>query len=177
MPADARVVLFVAETSKFVRKGFSQLAAALSSLGTVPKLFLLSVGGGETTVPGVPQLHLGRLSNDRILSMAYSAADVFVIPSLQESFGQTVTESMACGTPVVGFDAGGIPDMVRPGVTGYLAPVGDSAELAKQIRRVLDDVDGWPAMSANCRRIAVEEYSFNVQAERYAAFYKTLVKV
>ena len=175
VPTSAKVVLFVAESSKVPRKGFDHLAAALKSLAGTPNLFLLSVGGGQSNVPGIPQLHLGRLSNDRFLSMAYSAADVFVIPSLQESFGQTVTESMACGTPVVGFDAGGIPDMVRPGVTGYLAPVGDSAELAKQIRRVLDDVEGWPALSANCRKIAVDEYSLNVQASSYAAFYKTLI--
>ena len=70
-------------------------------------------------------LHLGRISNDRLLSAVYSAADVYTIASLQEVFGQTVIESLACGTPVAGFASGGIVDMVRPGVTGTLAPTGD----------------------------------------------------
>ena len=112
---------------------------------------MLSVGGNSPDVPAIPQMHLGRISNDRMLSVIYSAADVFVIPSLQESFGQTVTESLACGTPVVGFDTGGIPDMVRPGITGYLAPVGNAAELADAITRVVDSAGGNQEMA----RIAV----------------------
>ena len=123
VPPDAKVVLFVAESSAIKRKGFDYLSAALEKMKARSDLFLLSVGSGKPNVPDLPQLHLGRISDDRKLSEIYSAADVFVIPSLQESFGQTVTESLACGTPVVGFNTGGIPDMVRPGITGYLAPV------------------------------------------------------
>jgi glycosyltransferase involved in cell wall biosynthesis len=138
-------------------------------------LFLLSVGGSEPKISGLPLLHLGRINHDRMLSIIYSAADVFVIPSLQESFGQTVTESLACGTPVVGFDTGGIPDMVRPGITGYLAPVGNAAELGAAIARVLDDPAASAEMSKNCRQIAQREYSMQTQAESYLAFYQTLL--
>lgn len=175
IPQEARVVLFVAESPKIKRKGFDYLVRALTTLRDLPDLFLLSVGGSQSPVAGLPNLHLGRVSNDRVLSMIYSAADAFVIPSLQESFGQTVTESMACGTPVVGFDTGGIPDMVRPGITGYLAPVGDSDALATQIRQVLEHPDQSAVMSANCRRIAVEEYTFERQADRYAELYQSIL--
>ena len=99
---------------------------------------------------------------------------MFVIPSLQESFGQTVTESMACGTPVVGFDAGGIPDMVRPGVTGQLAPVGDAAALAVAIESVLSD-PARAAMGERCRQVAVDEYGLRLQATRYHDLYRTLI--
>ena len=175
IPADAAVVLFVAESAGTPRKGFAQLVAALERLAGVPGLFLLSVGGAEPKVPAdLPRLHLGRVGYDRLLSAAYSAADVFVIPSLQESFGQTVTESMACGTPVVGFDAGGIPDMVRPGVTGQLAPVGDSAALSVAIESVLSDPDR-AAMGERCRQVAVDEYGLPLQATRYHDLYRALI--
>src|SRR5690606_19576207 len=72
-----------------------------------------------------PLVSTGYLSTPQAQATAYSAADVFVIPSLAEAFGQTALEAMACGTPVIGFETGGIPDMVRPGDTGLLVPVGD----------------------------------------------------
>jgi glycosyltransferase involved in cell wall biosynthesis len=175
IPRGAKVVLFVADSAAIKRKGFDYLARALAILADEPDLFLLSVGGGKPAVANLPQKHLGKVGDDRMLSVIYSAADVFVIPSLQESFGQTVTESMSCGTPVVGFDTGGIPDMVRPGVTGYLAPVGDVAALAEQIRKVLRDSGKAREMGGNCRRIAVEEYSIEVQARAYARHYEAIL--
>ena len=110
-----------------------------------------------------------------MLSTIYSAADVFVIPSLQESFGQTVIESLACGTPVVGFASGGIVDMVRPGQTGWLAPTGDTNALREAIETALRDRERRIVMSPLCRQIAVEEYSLDVQARAYAKLYETLL--
>jgi glycosyltransferase involved in cell wall biosynthesis len=176
LPPDAKIVLFAADSSDTVRKGFSYLAEALAGMRDVPDLLLLSVGGGKAALdPSVRHVHLGRIRDDRVLSLAYSAADVYVIASLQESFGQTVTESLACGTPVVGFASGGIPDMVRPGVTGHLAPTRDVAALREAVRQVLSDPARRAEMSANCRRIAVAEYSLEVQARAYAALYERLV--
>ena len=175
VPRDKKVVLFVADSATNKRKGFDYLAKALEGLRDRSDLFLLSVGGSEPKISGLPILHLGRINHDRMLSIIYSAADVFVIPSLQESFGQTVTESLACGTPVVGFDTGGIPDMVRPGITGYLAPVGNASELGSAIVRVLDAPDNSAEMSKNCRQIAEQEYSMQTQAQAYRAFYQTLL--
>jgi glycosyltransferase involved in cell wall biosynthesis len=175
VPRDAKVVLFIADSLKHKRKGFAYVTEALAKIADEPNLFLLSVGNGNPVVKGVPNLHLGRISHDRMLSIIYSAADVFVMPSLQESFGQTVTESMSCGTPVVGFNTGGIPDMVRPGITGYLAPVADAQALSEQIRKVLRETDNWPQLSANCRQIAAEEYSMETQAKAYLKHYEDII--
>jgi glycosyltransferase involved in cell wall biosynthesis len=174
VPAGAKAVLFVADSAAATRKGFAYLAAALAQLAGEPELFLMSVGGNKPDVPGIPQVDLGRIYDDQKLSQVYSAADVFVIPSLQESFGQTVTESMACGTPVVGFDTGGIPDMVRPGETGYLARVGDAADLADKIRRLLREPERWPEFGRNCRAAVLRDFSIEALAGRYAALYQTL---
>lgn len=176
VPRGSKVVLFIADSASNKRKGFDYLAKALQKLGDRPDLFLLSVGGVKPEVGKLPLLHLGRINHDRMLSIVYSAADVFVIPSLQESFGQTVTESLACGTPVVGFNTGGIPDMVRPGITGYLAGVADADDLAAAIVRVIDNPGAWVQMSGNCRQIAVREYSLETQAKAYMDFYQTLLR-
>ncbi len=176
IPRNTKVVLFAAESVANVRKGFKHLADAIAGLGQVENLLLVSVGGGKCELPAnVRHLALGKVNNDRMLSTIYSAADVFVIPSLQESFGQTVTESMACGTPVVGFASGGIPDMVRPGQTGWLATTGDTESLRDAIFASLSDNGARIAMAVNCRRIAVEEYSMAVQSAAYLKLYETLL--
>jgi glycosyltransferase involved in cell wall biosynthesis len=120
-------------------------------------------------------VNLGRINNDRLLSLVYSLADVFVMPSLQESFGQTVTESLACGTPVVAFDGGGPTDMVRPGVTGWLAKCGDAGALRGAIVSALSDDAMRAKMSENARRVAVEEYSLETQAAAYVRLYERLI--
>ncbi|HYO11542.1 MAG TPA: glycosyltransferase family 4 protein [Tepidisphaeraceae bacterium] len=176
IPRDAKVVLFAAESMANVRKGFRHLADAVAGLGAIGNLWLVSVGGGTCELPaGLRHLSLGKVSNDRMLSTIYSAADVFVIPSLQESFGQTVIESLACGTAVVGFASGGIPDMVRPGQTGWLAPTGDTAALRDAIGAALTDDARRAAMGVECRRVAVQEYSMDVQSRAYLRLYETLV--
>ena len=175
VPRDARVVLFAAESLTVKRKGFGLLLEALKGLQDEPNLLLLSVGSTKTAIESpVPQVNLGRINADRYLSLAYSAADVFVIPSVQESFGQTVSESLACGTPVVGFATGGMLDMVRPGKTGQLVPVGDTAALRDAIRSMLRDPEALRAQSANCRQIAITEYSIEAQAAGYVRLYESL---
>lgn len=174
IPDAARVVLFVADPLGRRLKGFARLVQALDGL-RMPDLLLLSVGSGRPPVkPTVPHLNLGHVG-ERLLSLIYSAADVFVIPSSQEAFGQTAIEAIACGTPVVGFAIGGILDTVRPGLTGLLAPVGDVAGLRTAIAELLADPLMRAKLGANCRRIAVEEYALEVQARRYADLYRTLV--
>src|SRR5213076_3217092 len=160
--------------------GFAQLAEAIEGIPVgapgAENLTLVSVGGGKPELKGGHRhVHAGRISDDRLLAMAYSAADVFVIPSLQESFGQTVIESLACGTPVVGFASGGIPDMVRPGQTGWLAATGDTAALRDAINTALRDDATRNAMAQHCRRVAIEEYSIEVQASAYLKLYETWI--
>lgn len=176
IPGDARVVLFVADHVTIRRKGFAVLVEALRNMPGSSDPFLLSMGHGTLpiSVP-FPHLHLGHVSGDRFLSIVYSSADVFVIPSLQEAFGQVALESMACGTPVVGSDAGGIPEVVRDGLTGLLARAGDSLSLRDSILRLLNDASLRSSLASNCREIAVKEYALEIQAKNYVDLYSSIL--
>ena len=176
IPQDARVVFFLADVVDNRRKGFSFLLEALPHCATrVEKLLMVSLGQQPPQVDGrMPWLHLGSIHDDRLLSAVYSAADLFILPSLQDNLANTVLESMACGVPVVSFDAGGTPDMVRPGITGQLVPAYDVPVLASTIVELLNAPDALKTMSAHCRRVALQEYPLSLQAQRYAELYRAL---
>jgi glycosyltransferase involved in cell wall biosynthesis len=176
IPHDAHVVLFSAASVVDRRKGFQFLAQALASLDDpYGKLLLVSLGKGRPDIAtSVPHLHLGRITDDRHLAQVYSAADLFAIPSLQDNLPNTVLESMACGTPVVGFAVGGIPEMARPGVTGLLASPQDADSLGAVITELLAQPALRAQMRVNCRRVAEHEYALEVQARRYGELYQEL---
>ena len=83
---------------------------------------------------------------------------------------------MACGTPMVSFAVGGVPDLVRPKITGYLAPPEDTDNLAEGIVRLLEDNNLRNKMSQNCRAIAIEEYSLAIQAQKYINLYRQVLR-
>ena len=176
LPKGVPTVLFVADNKDVGRKGFSLLAKALNKIKDFNRLQLVSLGKGDTdeSIP-VPHLNLGQIDNDRLLSFVYSAADIFVLPSLQDNLPNTVLEALACGTPVAGFEVGGLPEMIRSGVTGLLAPPKDEEALAGAIVDLLENNEKRAEMSANCRRIAMEEYSLEIQTKKYIELYESLI--
>lgn len=176
IPAHAKVVLCLAVMVDEYRKGYHVLGQALDGIAADANIFLLSVGKRPTeNVRRFPHAHFEGIRNDRILSFIYSAADVFACPSLADNLPNTIIESIACGTPVVAFDAGGVPDLVRPGITGLLAKRGEATELREAILHVLDNDAKRSEMSANCRRIALEEYEQTIQVRRYSELYEELI--
>ena len=91
-------------------------------------VLLLLGEGGETIAEavGIPALNLGYVSSDQLKAIAYCAADLFILPTRADNLPLGLLESMACGTPLVSFRVGGVPELVRPGITGYLAEPGDA---------------------------------------------------
>lgn len=176
LPEQAKIILFVANSVGNLRKGFALLAEVVERLSTMRNLCLVSVGlnQADLKVPFVYR-HLGQINTEGILSLVYSAADLFVIPSLQDNLPNTVLEAMSCGLPVAGFDTGGIPDSVRPGVTGELAPVGDVEVLSEIVNHLLCNGELLNVMGRECRRIAVAEYGIEKQACAYTRLYSELL--
>jgi glycosyltransferase involved in cell wall biosynthesis len=169
----AKVILFVADNMKSHRKGMDLLLRALGGMRQRDNVLLLTVGFGQPRYrTPLPLKHLGGITLDGVMSLAYSAADLFVIPSRQDNLPNTVIESLACGTPVVGFRIGGIPDMVRDGETGLLAEPEDAESLARAIEQLLDDEPLRLSMRAACRQIAERDYDLQLQARRYRDLYR-----
>ncbi len=178
IPLNSRVVVFGAPGINNPRKGFNELLESLIRLRSIySNIFLLSFGSG--TMPDIidiPCLHLGNVSNNHLLSLIYSCGDVFVIPSLQEAFGQTALEAMSCGIPVAGFNTGGIPDMIVNGQTGYLAETGNVGSLSVAINRILRlDEDDYKKMAGNCREKVLAGFTLSHQATDYIKVYRNLL--
>ena len=145
LPINKKLVLFGAmSATSDLRKGFDLLYEGLKQLAVKwsDKAELVVFGASEPENPpdfGLPVHYLGHLHDDVSLSLLYAAADVMVVPSLQEAFGQTASESLACGTPVVSFEATGLLDIIDHKINGYLAKPFDTSDLAAGINWVLAD--------------------------------------
>jgi len=173
IPPDAFVVGFIADVRNDTLKGFAVLRRALEQLNR-PKVHAIAIGEGEAgdeRIGRVTVRSYGRVVSPAILAILYSAADVFVVPSLAESLGMVGMESIACGTPVVGSDVGGIPDVVRPGSTGWLFPKGDSQRLAEILNEVGTDPRRASTLRTSCRDTACREWSTERQAQLYMGRY------
>ena len=130
----------------------------------------------EKNVPDFPikTTFLGTISDDEKLALCYSTADVFLAPSLEDNLPNTVMESLACGTPVVAFRTGGIPDMVQHQHNGYLAEYRSSADLARGIAWVYSA--NRQVLSANSRRTIEDHFSEHIIARRHIELYESLLK-
>lgn len=176
IPQNKKVFLFAADSLTEKRKGGDLLFQALQQLpqSLKVKTLLLTFGNGGEGIQselGMPIVSLGYISSDRLKSVAYSAADIFIFPTRADNLPLVLQESMACGTPMVSFDVGGVSDLVRPGVTGYLAQTEDVDDLARGMLTLIEDDRLRETMSQKCRAIALEEYSIELQARRYVQLY------
>ncbi len=104
-----------------------------------------------------------------------SIADVLLLPSESESFGLAALEAMACEVPVIASCTGGLPEVVTPGETGFLAEVGDIQAMAEHAERILTDAALRARMRTACRRIAVERFNANDIVARYEAYYTRIL--
>ncbi|MCL1470571.1 glycosyltransferase family 4 protein [Argonema antarcticum] len=181
IPTRKKVIVFCAGSLKDPRKGDDLLLKALESLPASLKaetVLLILGDGGEAMAEAaeLPTVNLGFASGDRLKAIAYSAADLFVFPTRADNLPLVLQESMACGTPMVSFKIGGVPDLVRPGITGYLAPPEDTEDLRNGIVQLLSDENLRDRMSQQCRAIAIQEYSLELQAHRYIELYRQLLQ-
>lgn len=176
-------ILFGAAKLTDKRKGFSYLkdACLLLSQRSLPQnkpIELLLMGSASDEVSAsfpFPVRSLGFIDSPTEQALAYSAADLFVIPSLEDNLPNTIMEAMACGTPCVGFHTGGIPEMIAHKTTGYVARYKDAQDLACGIQWVLDAGTSLQ-LSVACVKSVRDNYAESVVAEQYLSLYKRLLE-
>ena len=169
LPPDRKIVLFAASHLNERRKGLDLLERALALMETPPLLAL----AGEGEAPRSVESHaLGPIADDELLAAAYAAADAVAVPTIADALTQTAIESIACGTPCVTFDRGGVTDVVTHMETGYQARFGDVADLARGLQTVLEE----NAYGPRCRATAEAEFSVGLQVRRYVELYEELLR-
>ena len=181
LPGDRPILLYVAANPADYRKGFDLWIQAIQRLPPAVKSDLLLLVMGSRSAEEQLQaleievVHLGYVEYEPLKVMVYSAADLFVFPTRADNLPLVIQESLACGTPVVSFRVGGVPDMVKSGQTGYLAEPENVEDLANGIAQLLEDSTLRQQLSRQSRQWSEAEYALPLQAQRYHALYQNLL--
>ncbi|WP_300608580.1 glycosyltransferase family 4 protein [Methanohalophilus sp.] len=175
LPLDKNLVLFGAMNSTGdKRKGFQYLRSAINMLSENLDFEAIVFGNaGVGDQLEIPVNYMGRLP-DNMLNSIYSSADVFVAPSLQDNLPNTVMESLACGTPSVAFNIGGMSDMIVHKQNGYLAKPFNVEDLAQGIKWVVEQAQRKKHLSASSRKYVETNYEIKAIAKKYSDLYSIL---
>ena len=200
LPQNVPLILFGASGgASDPRKGFDLLLKALpllkKSMGEygadLPGIELVVFGqdapkdGSDLANLNIPTHYMGHIQNDHTLQLLYSAADVMVVPSRQETFGQTASEALACGCPVAAFGATGLLDVVEHLACGYLAKPYDPQDLATGIEWLIrsqqEEKNAGRLNESNlrlaARKHAIDHFSYPVIAKQYIAAYQYAIQM
>ena len=169
-----RYVLFGAVNSATPAKGMKYLLEADRQLMGQNIQYLVLGRNGKLIIDQLTHkgVELGFVNDDKQKALIYNAADVFVTPSLEENLPNMIMEAMACGTPCVGFNVGGIPEMIDHQVNGYVAHYKDAKDLAEGIKWVLASEDD---LGAKARQKVLTAYSEEKVANQFIELYKSLL--
>lgn len=180
-PTNKHVILFGAMGAlSDENKGFDLLRLAIADLPkqvAEKECMLVVFGSRQLDLPelSIEIRFMGTITDDIALAVLYSAADVMIVPSRQENLPNTIMEAMACGTPVVAFRTGGIPDLVEHERTGYLAKPFDVQDLAKGIGWILKQSVRGANLGDNGRKKVEEEFDIDIVTGKYMKLYSELI--
>lgn len=179
---DSFVILFAAASISDDRKGMSYLVEAINKLLALkPELKnvieLVVVGNVKNNeqFPFPCKTNLtGYVSDEKVIINYFSASNIFITPSLDENLPNTIMESLSCGTPVVAFKTGGIPDLIDHKINGYLADYKSSDDLMNGIlwayeNRLEDQIN------KNSRNKVLNNYTYEIVAKKYVQVYESII--
>lgn len=179
LPLNKKLILFGAFALSDKRKGFDYLKEATHRLADLNKdvelVFCGEIKNGFTDTLELKAHYLGYLSDQELVINMYRSADCFVLPSLEENLPNMVMEAMACGIPCIGFNTGGIPEMISHLQTGYVAQYKSAEDLAFGIRTILGNSDK-VSLEKKVRDFIVNNYAEEIVAQRYIQLYANVLK-
>lgn len=178
----AKIILFGAANINDKRKGITYLVNALNILdenytSSQPIEMVIFGKNKHFDVSKLPfKVHeLNLITSQEELAEIYSMADVFVTPSLEDNLPNTVMEALSCGTPVVAFNIGGIPEMIDHQQNGYLAEFKSAKDMAKGLNEILNVADV-AELAKNSRQKVLNNYTNEIVAKQYIDLYKSISK-
>lgn len=177
LPKNKKLILFGAKSATTdVNKGFKQLVEGINKLNNndVELLIFGSSKPKESQGLKLKTHYLGHLHDEISLKLVYNAADVMIVPSIQETFGQTASEAMSCGTPVVAFGTTGLLDIVDHKINGYLAQPFDTDDLAYGIEWILLHPN-YEELSKNSRHKVLSSFDSKFVTKNYIDLYKNII--
>ncbi len=172
---DKKTLLFVADDVDSLLKGFHVLVKALAISGEKVDYQYLVVGRDRSnSLHSLPNVkHLGYVQDEQLIALAYSAADAFVLPSLMDNFPNTMLESICCGTPVITFPTGGIPEAILANENGIICQKADENVLAQILIGFYEG--NYSFERAKIAKNAAEKYDEIIQANQYINLYQSFL--
>lgn len=178
LEADDVLVLVGADSGRERRKGFHIVREVITrclqdlhfcKLVKEGRMHLFAFGSHQEKIDhmGFPVRKLGHIKDDHELSVAYAAADLFLFPSLEDNLPNTILESLSCGTPVLAFATGGVPEIIEDSVDGYLIPAFDISLMTARLLDCICNASLLSTLSANARKKAEMVYALDIQASSY----------
>jgi glycosyltransferase involved in cell wall biosynthesis len=177
-----KIILFGAVGVLDPRKGFDFFRSAIKNNIKIFSRLNCEIVIFGSDIPeelmnfGIKTTHLGRIKEQELLAQIYSAADVMIVPSLEDNLPNTVMEAMSCGTPVVGFNTGGISDMIEHKKNGYIAKQGNGKDLARGMVWILENEKRGSQLSRNARKKVKDEFDIRKISQIHLETYKEILK-
>jgi glycosyltransferase involved in cell wall biosynthesis len=177
LETEKSVICVGAQNLHATHKGFDLFCEALQHLDRDRYFLVLFGNADEKRIEscGLEYKNFGFIREEIALKLVYGSADLYVAPSLMESFGKTIAESMACGTPAVAFNATGQKSIIEHKKNGYLAKAFEPIDLARGIEWIAGAGDGYEDLSRLARQKVVETFDVSVIASQYTNLYDELL--
>jgi len=166
LPEGKPIVLCAAVNFQEKRKGTHYLQEIITALKD--EVLFAAFGHNSAELEGL--VGLGYHTDASVLAGIYQAADLFLGTATEEAFGQTIMEAQLCGLPVVAFQAGGVPEIIRSEITGKLVRTGDTAGVITAVRAILGDSDFLLRSGVWARQSAATRFSMETQANAWIAY-------
>ncbi len=171
IPKSSVSVLFVSDSLSNKRKGVDLFIDAINQLNINVTVILIGRKGGDVEKKlNKHIINIGAINDEVILRQIYNATDITAIPSIEDNFPNSCLESLFCGTPVIGFNSGGFPEMVEENLTGVICQEISSESLSKNLELMIDNLPTYDKVKIS--ELTQKKFDVRIMAEKFITLYK-----